>query len=784
MKKRMKIDGYNVYIYIYIYLYIYIYIILIIAYSADFFSTDGYLIGANPILDPSFSINLEVSDNPNLASEYPPQPLQSPGCQESIDQELFPYIKNSCSLASAPQMQIQGEGSAIELPYFGEEVQKYRAHHHIMKEEEEHKAIRDYPKGDINLSRSKYISGSKQTPPLNRGLTLPPSPKSYGGIKQETDSKAREDILHFGYIDDQKKGDLRYSLDNLLKTSYDNRKSGNGVPQSRPSSISQSSTSMPTDPDPRNNSNNRARYKRIYSKEKKKKIFEELKDCKHVTQVYERFQKEIPITTLYTWKQKDEKMLCRKKGSGRHPRWPELENELFDWYLFAQESGKYFSMNDFLVRAREMAIDKGIKGFTGTKGWCQNFMRRKNMGRGLGNNRGKIVNNNIKEEEMTNMISSYYSELNPLLNKYSFDQMWNIDELVIFFDPSTLDSDLLDMGNNSNNMNQEYTSRWLEKYRIRFTIILSFSASGEKLQPFIIFKEDNSSECERENNMESVVDPENIVITGEGYNTTETMVTHYLPFLSKYIPPLLSQTHNESPRDRVHIDIEHNIHPHILILMDKAACHKSECTIHSLERIYNINHIQIPNSCSCMLQPCEQGLSRWVKEQLLDIYKIYIVDKLQNNHKSLYLSREMIRSWVMEVVGNMTKDTVERAFNVTGVTDRSKQGCVLNRGRDLLHVEGEYDIILDIIHGEEELDVGGFTQVVTHSANTTPEKNISPKGNKNSQNMLTKGSVNIRKEKCKQENIITTEISANSNLQGEEENSEFSFYPLNHGGYK
>uniref|UniRef100_A0A8C8SN22 HTH CENPB-type domain-containing protein n=1 Tax=Pelusios castaneus TaxID=367368 RepID=A0A8C8SN22_9SAUR len=64
---------------------------------------------------------------------------------------------------------------------------------------------------------------------------------------------------------------------------------------------------------------------------------------------------------------------------GHAAKWPQLEMDMKEWITLHRNMGFSVSTKMIIYEAKRIAVEKGIKDFTGSPSWCYRFMRRSGL---------------------------------------------------------------------------------------------------------------------------------------------------------------------------------------------------------------------------------------------------------------------------------------------------------------------------------------------------------------------------------------------------------------------
>jgi hypothetical protein len=124
-----------------------------------------------------------------------------------------------------------------------------------------------------------------------------------------------------------------------------------------------------------------------------------------VANVYKEYQGRIPMRTLHFWKKNPV-----RKPSGRKPLFPELDDELFEWFVLCRVRGLEVTDRSLLLKAKKISerladiarqsrdndMEKLYSKFMGSRGYLWRFKRRYKIVRRSINTRIKFPYDTLK----------------------------------------------------------------------------------------------------------------------------------------------------------------------------------------------------------------------------------------------------------------------------------------------------------------------------------------------------------------------------------------------------
>lgn len=365
-----------------------------------------------------------------------------------------------------------------------------------------------------------------------------------------------------------------------------------------------------------------------------------------VPEVFEKLKKRIPLRTLYNWKEKlsKGKLLERKEGSGRHATYPELENELFDWFLFKRERKIPVSFSMLKETAQKLAMELKIDGFKASNGWVENFETRHNL-------ESRSVTRKCQNTvgQMKPLFELFFCKINSAIEKFDEHHIWNYDEIPIYFQPEI--NRTIDFKGTST---VSIISQQAQKKRL--TLILLICADGTMAPPILLFKDKGFKNF-------AIDFPNALLISNpNAYNTVVTMVDKILPHFYKIVK-IKS-----------------------VIIHDKCSAHINKRVLDELKS-HEFETIEIPGGATCLLQPIDCScLGKKIKENIKQQYIkwsaynfeeiVTPVGKRQKTFKQP--NNELVAQWSINGVKTLTESDIKISFINTGILSKDNQVKIIN----------------------------------------------------------------------------------------------------------
>jgi hypothetical protein len=224
-----------------------------------------------------------------------------------------------------------------------------------------------------------------------------------------------------------------------------------------------------------------------WSKERKAEALKYLLSSS-VISVFHVYDRKIPISTLYSWKNSNS--VERKPGSGRRVTNPEFDEDLFEWFLTVR--GRGVKVSDALLQKKAFdlceshLVDTLINGDEQThnnllnlgfsRGWLEKFKKRWRIAI------RRVTTTKIHPyDKLKKAAQSYFDDLDLHIVRYNLSVFYNMDETAVFFDLE--EKTTLEIAGKKCVPIQGH-----QDAKKRCTVILTVGSNGEKLPPMVILK--------------------------------------------------------------------------------------------------------------------------------------------------------------------------------------------------------------------------------------------------------------------------------------------------------
>ena len=173
---------------------------------------------------------------------------------------------------------------------------------------------------------------------------------------------------------------------------------------------------------------------------------------------------------------KNKEQVRALKGRGRKAKYPALENELLDY--IKQRREKKQAVTTFMIRnkAKELGQTLGLKDAKFSRGWVVRFKNRHNL---VERARTQIAQKFPEETPL--IVKNFLKTAREKTQNFEKKNIISFDETPMWFDMprnSTIEFEGV----------REVPIRTTGSDKVRFTVVLGYTASGDKLPPTVIFK--------------------------------------------------------------------------------------------------------------------------------------------------------------------------------------------------------------------------------------------------------------------------------------------------------
>lgn len=313
----------------------------------------------------------------------------------------------------------------------------------------------------------------------------------------------------------------------------------------------------------------------------------------------------------------------------------EMEECLMDWITEMRAKGNRVSRNMIKAKAKELfpQIDDATKTtFAASSGWLSGFMDRN----GLSVRRVTSVAQKPPNEFADKIVSHIMFTAQLRKNhRISDDRIIAMDETAVFFD-MTSNSTVEKSGVKTVSVR----STGHEKALV--TVVLAAKGNGEKLKPFIVFKQ-----AVREVKAMQSINGVKIISTKNGWMNEDTTCEWLDSVLGKL-----------------------NFGKRILV-WDSYRCHISENTKKHIKK-FNVLASVVPGGCTKFIQAPDVSWNKPFKDRIRSFYDEWLAsdqDKEFTTGGNLKApNKRLIVEWVLKSWNELPKELISRSFKSVGLT--------------------------------------------------------------------------------------------------------------------
>lgn len=314
-----------------------------------------------------------------------------------------------------------------------------------------------------------------------------------------------------------------------------------------------------------------------------------------------------------------------------HPKWPQMEEELFNWIKEKRAKQNPVSRRTITVKAVELysRIYNARTRFKLTNGWFEGFKRRNKLSNRVKTGNGQKIPFNAAQ--LVKRFIDYYKKTIDA-NQITPDSVASMDEVPIYFDMTS---------------NKTYEVQGAQNVMVRssghektrFTVMLCAFANGNKVKPTIIFKNLQKPPKECANVKEAHIQ----AIKGGSVNGA-----------------LMMYWMNQIWFKNIQVNLKKS-----LLMFDSHPGHLVESVKKKFMKS-NTNINVIPGGCTPLLQPGDVVYHRMFKVNLRHLYEDWLCAQPADG-KVKRPSYKLITEWVIKAWNQIDKEDIKKAFNVCGL---------------------------------------------------------------------------------------------------------------------
>ena len=351
---------------------------------------------------------------------------------------------------------------------------------------------------------------------------------------------------------------------------------------------------------------------------------------------------EVDESMIRKWrknKQIMEKMPKKQRSCRRgKAKYPALERSLKEWVVSLRNNGRAVTTVMIRLKARELATQMNLPGFTGGPSWCHRFMRRNKLSVRTRTTVGQKLPDDWQErvEEFNNFLSRRRGELG-----VDSSHVFNMDEVPMSFD-APLSRTVDEVGAATipiSTTGHEKTG---------FTVVLACSEAGKKLKPMVIFKRKTMP---KENLPNGVV----VHVQQKGWMDRDGMIV----WANKvWRPRPVSFFERKS-----------------LLILDSFSAHIDEGVLDILRKEHLTTTAVIPGGLTKKLQPLDISVNRSFKNHVRYEWEKWMTKGMHtytNTGKMRKATLTEVCNWVIRSWNAVEVSTITNGFKKAGITTQGE----------------------------------------------------------------------------------------------------------------
>lgn len=338
----------------------------------------------------------------------------------------------------------------------------------------------------------------------------------------------------------------------------------------------------------------------------------------------------------------------KKSFSGpKHGRYPEIDAAVLTYFKELRTKGLPVTREALMLKAREIATHKGLQ-FKASRGWCEKFMKRQC----LSLRRRTTICQKLPSDYEDKLVQYQRHVIQLRLKKrYHLSQIGNADETAVFFD----------MPRNytvSEKGQKQVTVKTTGYEKLRVTVMLSATADGNKLPPYVIL---NRKTVPKETFCDGV-----IVRAQQNAWMTSELMQDWLGCVWERRPGGLLKRDSMLVMDAFRGHLSDNI---------KTRLANGKCDL-----------VVIPGGMTSQLQPLDVGVNKAFKDRIRAQYNQWLTENdhpLTPTGKIKRASAGAIVGWISKAWEDLPPSIIVKSFLkccISNALDGSEDDRVWNHG--------------------------------------------------------------------------------------------------------
>ena len=348
----------------------------------------------------------------------------------------------------------------------------------------------------------------------------------------------------------------------------------------------------------------------------------------------------------------------KSKKRNRHGKYRKINEILFEWYKRCCASNIY--PNGAMLKEEAIAIKDQLRNndfddFSASDGWLDCWKTTYSV------KERRIVGE--AGDVSTETITSWMERISELIEGYSLENIWNMDESGCFF-KALPDKGLVEKGKQA---------KGGKKSKQRLTVAFFVNAAGEKVdQPIVIWKS-KLPRC-----FKKLKDPSRPVDVHYFSNPKSWMTSEVMAaVLARFNRKLLFE-------DRK-----------VILFLDNATCHPESL----IDQFSQIKIVFLPKNTTSRLQPLDAGIIQNFKVKYRKRLVKYVLARIQEDASATEIVKGvdvlMAIRWLQEAWKEVSNVTIKNCFEKCGVKGEG----------DLMEVEDDDDLEFEALVKEFTTDL-------------------------------------------------------------------------------